>query len=200
MRAFWRKIPGIPSLSLLPFVAFGGDVSSSSPFSGVEGALIEEGGQKGVGDSVLLEEGRDERVEKEGEDEESWKVQLSSKVLSVFGNASEGFESEILKLLNRIRERRDRSERVSGKKRKRQRLSRFDRELKKLEWSGAVNGGDGGGGGGFTWSGCINNRLKSRIDRFLVSEDWEAHFQGAIQVVLARPVSDNSPILLDGEG
>ena len=56
---------------------------------------------------------------------------------------SEGFESEILKLLNRIRERRDRSERVSGKKRKRQRISRFDRELKKLEWS--VNYGGSGG-------------------------------------------------------
>ena len=55
-------------------------------------------------------------------------------------------------------------------------------------------------GGMFTWSGGINNRLKSRIDRFLISEDWEAHFQGAIQVVLARPVSDNSPILLDGGG
>ena len=80
---------------------WGGRVSSSSPFSGVEGALIEveesrgfdaflkesrgklnvspvrvypvegRGGQKGVGDSILLEEGRDERVEKEGEDEES---------------------------------------------------------------------------------------------------------------------------------
>ena len=48
---------------------------------------------------------------------------------------SEGFESEILKCLNRIRERRDCSERVTGKKRKGQRLSKFDRELKKLEWS-----------------------------------------------------------------
>ena len=55
-------------------------------------------------------------------------------------------------------------------------------------------------GGLFTWSGGINNRLKSRIDLFLVSEDWEAHFQGAIQVVLARPVSNHSPILFDGEG
>ena len=50
----------------------------------------------------------------------------------------------------------------------------------------------------FTWCGGLNNRLKSRIDRFLSYEDWEAHFQGAIQVVLARPVSDHSPILLDG--
>ena len=39
-----------------------------------------------------------------------------------------------------------------------------------------------------------------RIDPFLIFEDWEVHFQGAIQVVLARSVSDHSPILLDGGG
>ena len=55
-------------------------------------------------------------------------------------------------------------------------------------------------GGLFTWSGGFNNRLKSRIDRFLISEDWEIHFKGTIQVVLAKPVSDHSPILLDGGG
>ena len=129
---------------------WGGRVSSSSPFSGVEGALIEveesrgfdaflkesrgklnvsplrvysaegRGGQMGVGDSVLLEEGRDERVEKEGEDEESWRYSCLARFCQCLGMASEGFESEILKLLNRIRERRDRSERVNGKKRKRQ--------------------------------------------------------------------------------
>ena len=52
----------------------------------------------------------------------------------------------------------------------------------------------------FTWSGGFNNRLKSRIDWFLISEDWEVHFQGAIQFVLARPVSDHFIILLDGGG
>ena len=50
-------------------------------------------------------------------------------------------------------------------------------------------------GGLFTWSGGFNNRF-----RFLISEDWEVHFQGAIQVVLAKPVSDHSSILLDGGG
>ena len=39
-----------------------------------------------------------------------------------------------------------------------------------------------------------------RIDPFLIFEDWEVHFQGAIQVVLARPVFAHSPILLDGGG
>ena len=55
-------------------------------------------------------------------------------------------------------------------------------------------------GGLFTWSGGFNNWLKSKIDRFFISKDWEVHFQGAIQVVLARPVSNHSPILLDGGG
>ena len=55
-------------------------------------------------------------------------------------------------------------------------------------------------GGMFTWSGGFNNLLKSRIDRFLISEDWEAHFRECIQGVLARPVSDHSPIILDGGG
>ena len=78
-------------------------VSSFSSFSRVEGALIEveescgfnvlmkESGeklnisplrvcpmeekidQKGAGDFFLLEEGRDDRAEKEGDDEESWR-------------------------------------------------------------------------------------------------------------------------------
>ena len=55
-------------------------------------------------------------------------------------------------------------------------------------------------GGVFTWCGSLNNRSKSRIDRFFISEDWETHFQGAIQTVLARPISDHTPILLDGGG
>ena len=55
-------------------------------------------------------------------------------------------------------------------------------------------------GGSFTWSGGLNNRSKSRIDRFLISEEWESHFQGAVQTVLARPVSDHAPVLLDGGG
>ena len=55
-------------------------------------------------------------------------------------------------------------------------------------------------GGLFTWCGGINNRSKSRIDRFLISEGWEAHFQGTIQSVLARSVSDHTSILLDGGG
>ena len=40
----------------------------------------------------------------------------------------------------------------------------------------------------------------SRLDRFLVLEDWEGHFNGVVQCTLPRPVSDHFPILLDGGG
>ncbi|RVW36959.1 Transposon TX1 uncharacterized 149 kDa protein [Vitis vinifera] len=52
----------------------------------------------------------------------------------------------------------------------------------------------------FTWSGGLNGLSRSRLDRFLISEDWENHFNGAIQCSLPRPVSDHFPILLDGGG
>ncbi|KAL6332404.1 hypothetical protein AAG906_004980 [Vitis piasezkii] len=34
------------------------------------------------------------------------------------------------------------------------------------------------GGGLFTWSGALNSQSMCRLDRFLVSEDWESHFRG----------------------
>ena len=47
--------------------------------------------------------------------------------------------------------------------------------------------------------GC-DGRTMSRLDRFLVSDNWESHFGNAIQRILPRPVSNHSPILLDNEG
>ena len=55
-------------------------------------------------------------------------------------------------------------------------------------------------GGPYTWSGGLNGQSWSRLDRFLISEDWENHFSGVSQCTLPRPVSDHSPILLDGGG
>ena len=55
-------------------------------------------------------------------------------------------------------------------------------------------------GGPFTWSGGLNSQTMSRIDHFLVMEDWEGYFNGVVQSALSRPVSDHFPILLDGGG
>ena len=55
-------------------------------------------------------------------------------------------------------------------------------------------------GGPFTWRGGHNNQRMSRLDRFLVSTDWESQFSKAIQRTLPRPVSDHCPVLLDSDG
>ena len=55
-------------------------------------------------------------------------------------------------------------------------------------------------GGPFTWSGGLNNQAMSRLDRFLVSEDWEGNFNGVVQCTLLRPMFNHFPILLDGGG
>ncbi|RVW26080.1 putative ribonuclease H protein [Vitis vinifera] len=55
-------------------------------------------------------------------------------------------------------------------------------------------------GGPFTWRGGLNNRVQSRLDRFLVTDNWDNMFNGAVQGILPRPVSDHFPILLEGGG
>ena len=55
-------------------------------------------------------------------------------------------------------------------------------------------------GGPFTWRGGLNNQSQSRLDRFLVTDDWDRMFDGAVQGILVRPVSDHFPILLQGGG
>lgn len=55
-------------------------------------------------------------------------------------------------------------------------------------------------GGPFTWSGVLNNQFKSRLDCYMVFEDWECYFTGVVQYVLLRPVSNHFLILLDGGG
>ncbi|KAG2680435.1 hypothetical protein I3760_11G099200, partial [Carya illinoinensis] len=52
-------------------------------------------------------------------------------------------------------------------------------------------------GGDFTWS---NGRTWSRLDRFLVSLSWEAHFPDLCQKHLPRLSSNHFPILLDCGG
>ena len=40
----------------------------------------------------------------------------------------------------------------------------------------------------------------SRVDRFLVTADWENKFSNLVQSTLPRPMSDHCPIVLDSEG
>ena len=40
------------------------------------------------------------------------------------------------------------------------------------------------------------NPTMSRIDRFLISKEWEDHFVGVYQVALVRHLSNHCPILL----
>ena len=53
-------------------------------------------------------------------------------------------------------------------------------------------------GGPFTWRGGHNNHSMSRLDRFLVTADWEIQFSNV--VTLPRLVSDHCPVMLDSEG
>ena len=53
-------------------------------------------------------------------------------------------------------------------------------------------------GGLFTWRGGPNNGRMARLDRFLITEEWECQFGKVIQSILPRPISDHAPILLEG--
>ena len=40
----------------------------------------------------------------------------------------------------------------------------------------------------------------ARMDRFMVSDEWDIHFGGPIQSLFSKPTSDHFPVLLDGGG
>ena len=46
----------------------------------------------------------------------------------------------------------------------------------------------------------MNNQSRSRLDRFLVTDNWDSMLNGAMQGIFPRPASDHFPILLEGGG
>ncbi|RVW63742.1 hypothetical protein CK203_052748 [Vitis vinifera] len=55
-------------------------------------------------------------------------------------------------------------------------------------------------GGPFTWRGDLNNQSQFRLDRFLVTDNWDSLCKGVVQGVLPRLVFDHFPVLLEGGG
>ncbi|XP_065630572.1 uncharacterized protein LOC136067974 [Quercus suber] len=53
-------------------------------------------------------------------------------------------------------------------------------------------------GGNFTWSNSREVVSSSRLDRFLLSADWEEKFPSGCQCRLSRLLSDHFPIILEG--
>ena len=52
----------------------------------------------------------------------------------------------------------------------------------------------------FTWIRGLNSQAASKLDRFLISDQWEDHFFAITQFALPRLVSDHSPIVLEAGG
>lgn len=50
-------------------------------------------------------------------------------------------------------------------------------------------------GRAYTWY-KPNGRVKSRLDRFLVSRDWLLQWPGSIQITLKRSISNHCPVKL----
>ena len=53
------------------------------------------------------------------------------------------------------------------------------------------------GGGPYTWSSGSDHPSLSRLDRFLVSFDWEDFYLDVCQKLMPRPLSNHYPILLE---
>jgi hypothetical protein len=50
----------------------------------------------------------------------------------------------------------------------------------------------------FTWANCAEVPTYERLDRILVTTEWEQKFPLATVQTLSREISDHTPLLLDG--
>ena len=95
---------------------------------------------EGVSDRVLHED----TEEREEEGEPCWQSSSLAKFSRYIGMPTEGFEGEIFLLLKRMKERKIQKGKLNGRKRKKLESSKFERELRKLEWTVNYIGGGGG--------------------------------------------------------
>jgi hypothetical protein len=49
----------------------------------------------------------------------------------------------------------------------------------------------------FTWANLMPNRTYEKLDRILISIEWEQNFPLANVIALSRDISDHTPLLLD---
>ncbi|RVX07132.1 hypothetical protein CK203_053516 [Vitis vinifera] len=110
---------------------------------------------RGSGNTEELSVGALERASQEDEEERGkegelcWQSSSLAKFSRYLRMPTKGFEREILFLLKRMTERKLQKGKLDGRKRRKLELSKFERELRKLEWTvNYMRGGGGGEGGG----------------------------------------------------
>ena len=64
-------------------------------------------GEKSASGSLSLKEGREEMSEEEGKDVELWRYNCLARFCHCLGMPTEGYESEILKLLHKMKGKRN---------------------------------------------------------------------------------------------
>ena len=72
-------------------------------------------------------------------------------------------------------------------------MRRFSKVIKELNLKDLPSSG-----GQFTWFGGLHSQAASRLDRFLITNEWEDHFSGVFQSAIPRIASNHCPSLFEG--